>query len=1234
MKQKGALFIFLAAVLTQTVMADSNSYDIMPHETAYKIVLWNNGDPGSAVTVSNLYTQLTTNGVGDHPQCTVQVFKEKRGNDTYWTISVVPKSSWGVFEVDYPLLSIPRLTNECLVDFKRCGERIPIAKLGSNQQGIEMLPAWAYRLECEELPEFQNKYCLYFGRYPSSEVFGQMIAYENDYQGCMIWTPDNECRVKDFVFSVDLDSQSDTLPAAPQALCAYVVHFPENTGQSGTGFQSPYPVVTSPYAGGWHQAAMKYRDWAAKQWWCRSGKLYDRPGTPAWLKDTHVWSAGGWYGSTQGLVNLINIRDQIIPEKRLGIQFQAGCKYFATAQTAAPDQLPPDDIPGFMWSLGCRDIGIHSSPYNLIVGAVTCHTNFFVNITNSIACKQNGAWYDTFYQTDFNYFMGEGWLTNQDNHLPEGFKELGWAVLDYKDALLTAWSGPLDMNLVNEMAYFPMPASPLQTQQWALVTYWGGDTNVINNLKFYTLATRPCLGHATFLDYLLWVLDEYFGTYGTDGLYLDTFPQSPYPCYDPNHGHALGYGRYITSNQHDLIRLTVEQYSNAVISCESGAGEYLLDSMALTYFKGVWSEYAIPFFAGVYQGYMEYNSWPIYPPYSNIVDFTSSLAFSTHAGYMPGGAVGGGVLGSLWLYSPGSDAVQFFNRTIEMRNQYRDYLAAGTRLQDPVAQVPSPVTVKWSVSWGSQYYYTRQLSPVQVSKWVKNGDPRKVLLLLSNFSSSQQSATVEGRTVTVEAYSWVGIEKDQDKLYFDVGGPEDTAAACSNRFPGVALDLTADGGWSSPSSVDGYSVRTGSGTNAFYAVLPYSEKSLLDYSRPEISVFYKNSTAGAVISQYCGAAVGWTNIGIMTTSNGQWRTQSFTLDPRLYDYLPTSGGKQVRLRFSKPVTLAALGLNQGNPETVFFDMGGPEDKGTILDSIPGFGVYTSSPGWSAQSDVDGYSVRVDNGRTVKNGLYGWSSFYANIPAGRQAEYTNAQVAVLYKTSTNSALWQYCGASAGWVSIGNLVSNGQWQVQRVPIDNRFYDYQGGYTGVNILMSFTGVPITIGGLWLIKAETNAVLFDVGGPGDTSNSFSVIPGFTIIVPPLAASGWQAPTNVDNYTARVDIGRVTNQGVYGWSPFCANLSTSLSTPTNEEEWINSDVEVSVRYKTSAANPVLWQYCGLTNGSWVRILPLTGDGNWHIQSTRLDSRLNDYYGGYSGINVLLTFTGVPITVADLWVDP
>jgi len=1193
------------------------AYDVDVDSIAYKVILWQNGNPANSSVVTGLYANLDTNGVGDHTECTVQAFREKRGRDTYWKINVTPKNNWGVFEVRYPMLFLPKFTpyHDTLIYGRQMGQKTGFTDMANYP---EHYPSLYYRNDTTGYPELANKTAIFDARYPYAGGLNmQMMMYADDTgQGVMIWTPDSIPWVKDFIINKsELDAEHQS-----QGWRAYICHYPENSGQTGTVFQSPYQVVTTPFTNGWSEAAQVYKRWARSRWWCSLGKLYDRPGTPPWLKDTHLWGSGGWFSNTNGLGVAIALRDQIVPGKNYAVQNSTGTKYFNIPQTSAPDHLPINeaDYASFMWSLEQSAQGIYMAPLCEFNWATVCYEDFEDYEPWSVM-KPDGSWVWYGMVCDFNYFNNfpDAWLS-------PGFLEMCTNVLNYKEDLLAAWSGPTNQTLIDQMDEFPMLASRCASQKQLLTENWGGDTNIINNLEFESSMVQLCIGDNRMVSNAVATAYKYFHDMGVDALYIDTFPAHTVACYDNTHGHPVGFGKYITTNSHNFLAKIVSNSPQAVIVSESAGMENFMDTLQVEYMKdmGGSPNSITPLNKAIYHGFVEKTSYPLFygmpGVYSNASDFCVALAYATHLGYMPGGPCGYGV-----LQHCGSDAnkIQFLNQAIEIRKAYRDYLVAGEPLPDPAVTGAGSAQFTWFDAYGT-YPQTISLPPVQVSKWAKSNDPTRVLLLFSN--ASGQSKTVfalgGGGWVTLDPYSWQAIEaiSSYEEYYFDVGGPEDTGSTYFN-CPGFSMAVT-NGGFAyyfkEPSETNGYSVRQGTNGACFFVNLPNREESRFQYKRANVRARYKTSQSGKKLWQYCGwNNGGWVGLGDVI-GDGQWHDQTFRLDRRFNDYVTGAYAPGITLLMSfqdTSLAVADLWLVNNCPRAeAELDVGGTSDPGeSFSNQVPGFtvsqqgGYFTNY--FLGSSVVDGYTVK-------ESGNQG--CWLVNIPEGEESLYTgNARVSILYKTTNaNAQVRQYCGTNTGWVTLGNLVTNGAWQVDTFLLDSRFFDYLGSENGKNILMTLgtsSVSRVSVAHLWLEQSH-----LDVGGANDTGASYAEAPGLTMAVegihfnPPYV---FEPPSVVDGYTVRENL----NSGTW-----------YVNIPRGEES-LYTNAEVTVMYKTTSPGTYLSQYCG-TNG-WISLGNLTNDGAWRVQTFRLDRRLYDYLSSYDPVNIMMTFWSHPITIAHIW---
>lgn len=305
------------------------------------------------------------------------------------------------------------------------------------------------------------------------------------------------------------------------------------------------------------------------------------------------------------------------------------------------------------------------------------------------------------------------------------------------------------------------PKDVIARQAREIRQHWGKGKSVIDRLRFFEESYRLCLADTKYLQYCAGHVEDAIKRYGLKMIYLDTFAHMPLPCYDPSHGHPLGYGRHVALGNFRFVDAILRKFPGLMVACESGAGEYLLGHVHITYHKGIVPVYAIPLFPVVYNGYMQYTNWWMWPPYETDDDFTSMLAYGTHLGYLPGGAVAGGIIAQFargLKEGPSKVMVDFFHRTVSARLLYSDFICAGDRLKTPVLRGVPVRTHRWSLKSG-QYAASITLPRVQASLWRHGKDPSKELLLLSNDSSQAISITLDGTNVEIPPFSWRGIER-------------------------------------------------------------------------------------------------------------------------------------------------------------------------------------------------------------------------------------------------------------------------------------------------------------------------------------------------------------------------------------------------------------------------------------------------------------------------------------------
>lgn len=106
-------------------------------------------------------------------------------------------------------------------------------------------------------------------QYPGYASY-QMLAFFDDRAGLYLATYDTRGNVK----SYRAEMKADGLDLTPRHLGPEVI---------GDGFETDYPTVLGATRGPWYNAADRYKEWAVKQFWCRT-TLAERKDVPDWLK--------------------------------------------------------------------------------------------------------------------------------------------------------------------------------------------------------------------------------------------------------------------------------------------------------------------------------------------------------------------------------------------------------------------------------------------------------------------------------------------------------------------------------------------------------------------------------------------------------------------------------------------------------------------------------------------------------------------------------------------------------------------------------------------------------------------------------------------------------------------------------------------------------------------------------------------------------------------------------------
>lgn len=213
---------------------------------------------GTAATAKLVWSGITVGEYQFSVEAEASLAAENSG--VHWKASVpnAPKNRFSIWSVSFPLIAVPAFdagNNNRLVLPVRRGV---LRSYGPNEpRGAVSLP------------------------YPGpSAKFQFMAAYGAvSRKGLYFATDDGGGYSK--VFHYTNEPRYD-------AVILKTEHLPANRGIPGTGFSSPYSIVTSPFQGDWWTAARIYRSWWVNQIWASKGLLQDREDVPGWMKNAPV----------------------------------------------------------------------------------------------------------------------------------------------------------------------------------------------------------------------------------------------------------------------------------------------------------------------------------------------------------------------------------------------------------------------------------------------------------------------------------------------------------------------------------------------------------------------------------------------------------------------------------------------------------------------------------------------------------------------------------------------------------------------------------------------------------------------------------------------------------------------------------------------------------------------------------------------------------------------------------
>jgi hypothetical protein len=420
-----------------------------------------------------------------------------------------------------------------------------------------------------------------------------------------------------------------------------------------------------------------------------------------------------------------------------------------------------------------------------------------------------------------------------------------------------------------------------------------------------------------------------------------------------------------------------------------------------------------------------------------------------------------------------------------------------------------------------------------------------------------------------------------ERLVLDVGAASDTDVV--GRVPGLSIDASTGWGGSTHSTSSSTATFWNIANNPWYrqAVADSTFYLSLYRNSPEkytdwLVTFQYYCSEDVNVSLYNGA--GWVNVTRMP-GKGNWWTWNFILEHTLfYDYLPSTIGINVAMRFSDVVDIDNISaIAYGYATHVGH---GSDDNDTLYHS-PGM---LTGTGWT------------DTGNGYRNGA-NCSELVMNIP-DTSATYN---VDFRFKGDIEKLhVEQYDGHD--WLRLATLVSFG--------MDNYFNTNQTAYydaypliPGMNLRIRFVASAIhefTYASIHIVR------WFDEVGASGDNYLWSHEPGMSL----YPNSQWGPIAAIDGRQVR-----------YGQRDAEVYLNAPL---------IDSDYIVYLAYKASTAGGQVKQ----RNGNSYQVLgDLQGDSQWHTGVFRTNLTFyRDCYGS-DQLNIVLHFT-VALYLDRMWAEP
>ncbi|MDZ4197657.1 MAG: DUF6259 domain-containing protein [Kiritimatiellia bacterium] len=707
----------------------------------YRITLTKDGDLVHRCVIEGGLAEME-NGSRDHAEAGVDVNIRTNGVDVAYEITVTPKEGYGVFAVEYPILTLHPISGAAydrLLVPEQSGTSIPDPFRAKKDRGS---------------PHRFGKF-IWYGTYGSSAQTMQFILYENGRDGVMIWTQDGEGRLKDFEVS-----ESDAPSVSPE-IRATIHHYPSAMGKPGTAWKSPYPTLVSRYSGGWVSAAKKYRAWAITQPWCADGGLMEqvRSGKlPAWYARSPIWLIC-INEKTQGVLNRYKA---LFP----GVEFSVFLTQWQRHRFdyANPEYFPPNNEQGYRELIAMQPLGFHFFPYmNMQLMDMTWHEAaqdaLYQQITNSFASSSPVCLLDPDEAARVPHYVKYEEYWGTDDERTDEIKRL----------LREAWSGGVDERLIQKIQsdWFVAYAYEKKMLVEKLRQTWGRDASLINSVRVKRRFKPFCRFDAHWREFWVNIASRNLLDYGTDGQYFDQSVATVWACWSASHGHPPGLNEAFLNGTRALIVATRDRAPGKVF-CGEGLNEYYTGLFSDNHAQHpeYFSRMPVPLFQSVYHGYVSQFAWSMHPPaFRNMNDFAAAFSLMLHVGYKIGFST---IQPYLEILKPEQEygALAYVKQAVDVLLATMESVCYGERLADPVVRgTPWHEVTYFHDSAGAKTTQA-QRAVVEASCW-RSLDGGKTALLLTHSGDRPVEVTVSSADIPVGAT----LRDVQNGTLFHAGEP-------------------------------------------------------------------------------------------------------------------------------------------------------------------------------------------------------------------------------------------------------------------------------------------------------------------------------------------------------------------------------------------------------------------------------------------------------------------------------